>query len=57
MTGRHVGELMGIPPTGTQIALPGITIMHFDGGRVIERFSQADMLGLLVQLGAVPAPA
>jgi len=35
------------------ITLPGITILHFRGDRVIERFSQADMLGLLVQLGAV----
>jgi predicted ester cyclase len=57
MTGRHVQEFMGVPATGTPITLPGITILHFRGDRVIERFSQADMLGLLVQLGAVPAPA
>ena len=57
MTGRHVKEFMGVPATGTTITLPGITILHFRGDRVIERFSQADMLGLLVQIGAVPAPA
>ena len=57
MTGRHVGEFMGVPATGTPITLPGITILHFRGDRCIERFSQADMLGLLVQIGAVPAPA
>jgi predicted ester cyclase len=57
MTGRHVGDFMGVAPTGTDIALPGITVLHFDGGRVVERFSQADMLGLLMQIGAVPAPA
>ena len=57
MTGRHVGEFMGVPATGTDIALPGITLLHFAGERVVERFSQADMLGLLVQLGAIPAPA
>ena len=57
MTGRHVDEFMGVPASGTAIALPGITILHFRGGRVIERFSQADMLGLLIQVGAVPAPA
>jgi predicted ester cyclase len=57
MTGRHVGEFMGVPATGTAIALPGITILHVDGERVVERFSQADMLGLLVQIGAMPAPA
>jgi predicted ester cyclase len=57
MTGRHVADFMGVPPTDVPIELPGITILHFDGERVIERFSQADMLGLLVQIGAVPAPA
>ena len=57
MGGTHVGEFMGVPPTGTEIALPGITILRFEGDQVIERWSQADMLGLLVQLGAVPAPA
>jgi len=57
MTGPHVDEFMGVPATGTSISLPGITILHFRGDRCVERFSQADMLGLLVQLGAVPAPA
>ena len=57
MTGRHVGEFMGVPATGNDIALPGITILRFAGDRVVERFSQADMLGLLVQLGAIAAPA
>ena len=57
MTGRHVGEFMGVPRTDREIALPGITILRFRGDKVVERFSQADMLGLLVQLGAVPAPA
>ena len=57
MTGRHVGEFMGVPATDADIALPGITILHFDGDRTIERFSQADMLGLMVQMGAIPAPA
>lgn len=57
MTGRHVAEFMGVSATGTEIAMPVITILHFDSQRVVERFSQADMLGLLVQIGALPAPA
>ena len=56
MTGRHVQEFMGVPATGTTITLPGITILHFRDDQVTERFSQADMLGLLIQLGAGPAP-
>jgi predicted ester cyclase len=57
MTGRHVGEFLGVPATNTDVALPGITILHFEGDQVVERFSQADMLGFMVQVGAVPAPA
>ena len=57
MTGTHVGEFMGVLSTGRTIALPGITILRFEGDTVIERWSSADMLGLLVQLGAVPAPS
>ncbi len=57
MGGTHIGEFMGVPPTGTEISLPGITILRFRGDTVVERWSQADMLGLLVQIGAVPAPA
>jgi predicted ester cyclase len=46
-----------VPATGNDIALPGITILHFGGDRVVERFAQADMLGLMIQMGAIPAPA
>ena len=44
---RHVDEFMGVSASGTAIAWPGITILHARGDRVIERFSPADMLGLL----------
>ena len=57
MTGTHVAEFMGVPSTGRKIALPGITILRFEGDTVVERWSSADMLGLLIQLGAVPAPS
>jgi hypothetical protein len=29
---------MGVPASGTAIALPGLTILHFRGDRVVERF-------------------
>lgn len=56
LTGTHVGTFMGVPATGRAIALAGLTILRFDGLVVAERWSCADMLGLLVQLGAVPPP-
>ena len=57
MTGRHVGDFMGVPATDVEIALPGITMIRYEGEQAVERWSQTDMLGLLVQIGAVPAPA
>ena len=51
--GRNTVSVLVVLP----ITLPGITILHFGGDRCIERFSQADMLGVLIQIGAVPAPA
>lgn len=52
----HGGEFNGIPPTGREVSIPGITILRFENGRCIERWSQADFLGLLQQLGVIPAP-
>jgi predicted ester cyclase len=57
MAGVHKGPFMGLPATGKPYVLPGITIMRFSGETVLERWSSADMLGVLVQIGAVPPPA
>jgi steroid delta-isomerase-like uncharacterized protein len=54
--GRHGGELMGVPPSGREVELAGITILAFRDGRVVERWTQADMLGLMGQIGALPPP-
>lgn len=56
MAGVHKGAFMGVKPTGRAFVLPGITVLQFRNGKAIERWSNADMLGLLVQLGAVPPP-
>lgn len=50
----HEGEFNGIPATGKEVTLPGATILRFAYGRCVERWSQADFLGLLQQLGVVP---
>lgn len=54
--GVHAGPFLGLEPEGRSISLPGITILRFRGGRCVERWSQADFLGLLAQLGAVSLP-
>jgi steroid delta-isomerase-like uncharacterized protein len=56
MRGTHRGEFMGIPASGKEIAVNGIDMMRFEGGKAAEHWGQADNLGMLQQLGAVPAP-
>ncbi len=53
--GTHRGELFGIPPTGKQITLSGVVITRFAQGRIAEEFEVYDALGMMRQLGAVPA--
>jgi len=53
ITGTHRGEYLGIPATGREVSFTGITILRFVDGRCIERWSQADSVGLLQQLGAL----
>ena len=54
--GTHQGELMGIPPTGTQVTITGITINRLSGGKIEEQWNNFDQLGVLQQLVVAPAP-
>jgi steroid delta-isomerase-like uncharacterized protein len=55
--GTHTGELMGIPPTGKQVTVVGITISRVEDGKVVEEWTNWDTLGMLQQLGVVPEMA
>ena len=55
-TGTHRGPLEGLPATGRQATVSGITIYRFSGDRICETFDQWDALGLMQQLGAVTLP-
>jgi len=56
-TGTHTGELMGIPATGKRIEMTGISIQRIAGGKIVEEWVESDQMGLMQQLGVVPAPA
>ena len=53
----HTGEFNGIPPTGKQVAWTEIHIYHLQDGKITELWSEIDLVGLLVQLGAIPSPS
>ena len=46
-----------LAPTGKEITVSGLTISRIENDMVIEEWATWDTLGMLVQLGAVPAPA
>jgi steroid delta-isomerase-like uncharacterized protein len=55
--GTHDGELFGTPPTGRDVEISGITISRCSNGRIAEEWELVDALGVLQQVGALPAPA
>ena len=55
--GTHTGELMGIPPTGKDIEISAIHISRFKDGKEVEHWSNADIMGMMQQLGVAPEPA
>jgi steroid delta-isomerase-like uncharacterized protein len=53
----HRGPFMGIAPTGRPVEVEGIAVDRFADGKLVESWLQYDRLGLLQQLGVVPAGA
>ncbi len=54
ITGTNIGPLMGMPPSGASISVPGIDILRVRDGRIVEHWGVADELSLLRQLGVIP---
>ncbi len=54
--GTHKGEFMGIPPTDKQVTITGIAIHRITGGKIVEDWTNMDMLGAMQQLGVIPPP-
>lgn len=55
-SGTHTGSLNGIPPTGRSFRSEAIVIDRIENGQIKERWESSDMLGMLQQLGVIPAP-
>jgi predicted ester cyclase len=48
--GTHLGELMGMAPTGKRITLTGIEIMRIAGDRIVERWAEDNGQVVMQQL-------
>ena len=52
----HTGSFQGIPATGKAVTITGMNIARMVDGQIVENWGQQDNLGLLQQLGVIPAP-
>lgn len=53
--GVNTGSVMGNPPSGRLVEIDVIDIVRFEDGRVVEHWGIADQLGMMLQLGLMPA--
>ena len=55
-TGTYQGEFAGIPATGKPVSVTAMNIHRVSGDQIQEAWFNWDALGMMQQLGVVPAP-
>jgi steroid delta-isomerase-like uncharacterized protein len=56
-TGTHRAVFLGVPATGRRVEVKGVVIDRLESGKMADSRILMDTLGLLQQLGALPAPS
>ena len=51
--GTHLGTWLGMKPTGKQVEITGVNIDRVVDGRIVEHGGAANLLGPLMELGAI----
>jgi steroid delta-isomerase-like uncharacterized protein len=54
LSATHAEPFLGVPATGNRVTVTGMSIYRFEGGLVVEHWSELDGISLLAQLGAFP---
>jgi len=54
--GTHQGELQGISASGQRVEIRALNIHRIVGGKIAEAETVVDMMTLMQQIGAIPAP-
>src|SRR5690242_8020788 len=53
--GKHEGDLPGAPRTGNDLKMTSITIHRIANGRLVEKWSEKDVMALLIAIGKMSA--
>lgn len=56
MTGTHQGPFMGLPPTGTRIAVQQMRLMRFTDGKMVDSWAVIDWAEWRRQLSSASSP-
>jgi len=56
-TGSHLGEYLGVPPTGRTATMTSMSLRRIAGGRIVEEWQVIDAAGFLHQLGLLASAA
>ena len=56
-SGTHDGDFMGIAPSGRKVTMPVVMIVDIRDGKIHAEREYMDMMHMMQQIGAVPAPA
>ena len=56
-TGTHKGNFMNIPATNKQVRVDYIDVWKIQNGKAVENWVQMDGVGMMQQLGVMPAPS
>ena len=56
ISGIHDGEFFGFPATGKRMQNLGINFFRLKDGKIVERWGQFDVLGMMSQLGLAAGP-
>lgn len=53
LRGTHLGDFLGIPPTGNTITVPNIHIVRIADSKIVEHWGHGDDMGMMRQLGVM----
>ena len=57
LKGTHLGNGLGVPPSGNPVLIRGIVMVRVANGQIVEGWNSWDQLGLLRQIGALDHPS
>jgi predicted ester cyclase len=56
-SGTHLGQFLGVEPTGKTVRIRGIHHLRLHDGRIVEHWQGPDILAMLLDMGLFPPAA